>query len=136
MQNDITTYSSPGRCGVVGNPSDMYGGSVISCSTKERTVVSVQDHDMLELVVEGKIRTIRKPEDLIQDHGMFDAILASIEYFGLKDAKIKITVTSKIPLNAGLSGSTALITALVAALLEWMERNDYWPGGEINLELD
>ena len=131
MQNDIITYSSPGRCGVVGNPSDMYGGSVISCSTKERAFVSVQDHDMLELVVEGKVRTIRKPEDLIQDHGMFDAILASIEYFGLKDARIKITVTSKIPVNAGLSGSTAVMTALVAALLEWMERNDYWPGGKL-----
>jgi len=103
----------------------MYGGSVISCTTKERAFVSVEDHDILEIVVEENIRRIISPGDLVQDKSMFDAVLAVIEYFDLKDAKIKITVTSQIPVSAGLSGSTAVMTALVAALLEWMKKNDY-----------
>jgi galactokinase len=28
--------TAPGRCGVLGNPTDMYGGSVLSCSLSER----------------------------------------------------------------------------------------------------
>ena len=52
MNGNVITYSAPGRCGIVGNPSDMYGGSVISCTTKERAFVSVEDHDILEIVAE------------------------------------------------------------------------------------
>ncbi len=105
----------------------MYGGSVISCSTHERAFVSVEDHDVLEIVVENKSRKILKHEDLVQDCGMFDAVLAAIEYFDLKDALIKISVTSDIPISGGLSGSTAIMAALVAGLLEWMEKNRYTP---------
>lgn len=105
----------------------MYGGSVISCSTRERAYVSVEASDILEIIVEKNSRKIFKPEDLVQDGGIFDAVLAALEYFDLKDARIKISVTSDIPVSAGLSGSTAVMTALVAALLEWMEKNGYAP---------
>jgi galactokinase/mevalonate kinase-like predicted kinase len=106
----------------------MYGGSVISCSTVERAFVTIEENDCLEIVVEDKTRKILKPEDLVQDGGMFDAVLAVFEYFDLKNAPIKVTVTSHIPVNAGLSGSTAVMTALVAALLEWMDIHDF--GGD------
>ncbi|MFC1538021.1 hypothetical protein ACFL6H_01230 [Candidatus Latescibacterota bacterium] len=105
----------------------MYGGSVISCSTEERAYVSVEENDILEFEVEGKVRRISSQEDLIQDNGVFDAILSVIEYFDLDDAKIKITIRSDIPVSSGLSGSTAIITALVAALLEWMSKSGYKP---------
>lgn len=125
MAEMTITYSAPGRCGIVGNPSDMYGGTVISCSTSERATVSVKNHDVLEIVVEDSVRTIRSHEDFMQDGGMFDAVLAAIEYFELEKAAIRISITSDIPVRAGLSGSTAVMTALVAALLEWMEQNKY-----------
>jgi len=115
------TYSAPGRCGIVGNPSDMYGGSVISCSTAERAYVTVEDYDALEFRAAGEVRTVRGPDDLRQDGGIFDAVLAAIEYFELEKARVRITVTSDIPFRAGLSGSTAVMTALVAGLLEWMD---------------
>jgi len=99
----------------------MYGGSVISCSTRERAYVTVDDHDVLEINVGGAVRKVRSPDDLRQDGKMFDAVLAAIEYFELEKAHIRITVTSDIPIRAGLSGSTAVMTALVAGLLEWMD---------------
>ena len=123
MTDNIITYSAPGRCGIVGNPSDMYGGSVISCSTRERATVSVEVNDVLEIVVEGSVRTVRSAGEAVQDGGMFDAVFAALEYFGLRGECIKITSTSNIPVRAGLSGSTAVMTALTAALLEWMEKN-------------
>lgn len=103
----------------------MYGGSVISCTTKERAYVSVVDNDVLEITVENITRTVHRPEDLVQDGGLFDAVLAAIEYFDLGNARIRISVTSQIPVSAGLSGSTAVMTALVAALAEWMEKNSF-----------
>ncbi len=127
MAETKITYSAPGRCGIVGNPSDMYGGSVISCSTRERATVTIEKNDVLEIVVEGATRTCRTLEALRQDGGIFDAVLAAIEYFEIEDAPIRITVTSQIPMRAGLSGSTAVMTALTAGLLEWMIENNYGP---------
>jgi len=129
-------YSAPGRCGIVGNPSDMYGGSVISLSTTERATVAIENNDILEITVEGHTRRIGSPADLMQDGGMFDAVLAAIEYFNLGDARIRIMVTSDIPVSAGLSGSPAVITALVAALLDWMREAGYAaaPGSRWKLE--
>jgi galactokinase/mevalonate kinase-like predicted kinase len=103
----------------------MYGGAVVSCSTRERARVTITECDSLEIVVEGNVRTIRTPEDLRQDNGMFDAVLAAVEYFELGGEHLRIEVSSDIPVRAGLSGSTAVMTALAAGLLEWMERTGF-----------
>ena len=42
---DTITASAPGRAGIVGNPSDMYGGSVLSCSTYERAYCTLTPSD-------------------------------------------------------------------------------------------
>lgn len=123
MDDGTIVYSAPGRCGIVGNPSDMYGGSVISCSTVERARVTVTAADVCGIEVGGERRTVQTAGDLVQDGGMFDAVLAAMEYFDLDDCRLNIRVESDIPLRAGLSGSTAVMTALTAALLEWMDVN-------------
>lgn len=120
MPDGKIVWSAPGRCGIVGNPSDMYGGAVISCSTRERARVTVEDADVLEIEVEGRTRVFHKPADFRQDGGMFDAALAAIEYFELESARIRIGISSDIPVRAGLSGSTAVMAALTAGLLEWI----------------
>ena len=43
--------TAPGRCGIIGNPTDMYGGSVISCSTRERAAVLIAPSDVLSFEV-------------------------------------------------------------------------------------
>ena len=128
MPSGTISYSAPGRCGIVGNPSDMYGGSVISCSTRERAVVSISDAPIMEIAVGDAVRTIRVPADLRQDGGMFDAVLAALEYFEIGMIPVRISVHSDIPIRAGLSGSTAVMTALVAALIEWMAESGFAKG--------
>ncbi len=125
MAEERIVYSAPGRCGIVGNPSDMYGGAVISCSTSERARAMAEDGDALEIIVGGAKRICREPRDFRQDGGMFDAALAAIEFFELEDARIRIEITSDIPVRAGLSGSTAVMTALAAALIEWIDTRGY-----------
>jgi galactokinase len=48
----VIVASAPGRCGVLGNPTDMYGGSVISCSTRERAFCELYE-DADALIVEA-----------------------------------------------------------------------------------
>ncbi len=59
---------------------------------------------------------------------MFDAVLAALEYFEIGMVPIRIEVRSDIPVRAGLSGSTAVMTALTAALLEWMAERGFAKG--------
>jgi len=125
MPTGTIGYSAPGRCGIVGNPSDMYGGAVISCSTRERAHVRVEKCEGLEIRVGDSVRAVNGPDDLRQDGGMFDAVLAAIEYFELESARIRIAVNSDIPVRAGLSGSTAVMTALAACLLEWTAESGF-----------
>ena len=52
---DAFLASAPGRAGIIGNPTDMYGGSVISCSTQERAVVLVEPSDTMRFEVAGQV---------------------------------------------------------------------------------
>ncbi len=124
MKNNSYSYSAPGRCGIIGNPSDMYGGSVISCSTSERAVVMLKPHDRMMFRVGDEVYCPEKRSDYRQTNGPFDIMLAAIEYFDMYDEKLSIEVTSDIPFRGGLSGSTAILAALVGCILEYSGK---WP---------
>ena len=53
--------SAPGRCGIIGNPTDMYGGSVISCIVPYRAHVTVEPCDAWSWRPAGKLGRIREP---------------------------------------------------------------------------
>lgn len=109
--------SAPGRCGIIGNPTDMYGGSVISCSTRERAFVSIEPADNLILESDEGPVIIRQRADLQLrgDHAdILRAVIAHQRYFQLQ---AHIRCWSEIPFAAGLSGSTALLAASLYAVL-------------------
>src|SRR5436190_6685321 len=111
--------SAPGRCGVVGNPTDMYGGSVISCSTRERAFVSVEPHEHLILEADqGPVRIQQRADlQLKGDHvDLLRAVLAHQRFFRLR---ANIRCWSELPFAAGLSGSTAMVVAALRAVLEF-----------------
>ncbi len=94
--------SAPGRAGIIGNPSDIYGGVVVSCSVPARA--------RCRLVL-GAGR-----ENLPEDRRLWDAAL---KRFPLSpgDLPADVTWSTQIPRSSGISGSTALLAATLACLL-------------------
>lgn len=115
--NQIVITSAPGRVGLVGNPTDMYGGSVLSCSTEERARVKIQLADRLVLDTGIEQKAIVSSEDFALKGDKFDIARAAL--IGTKSKKLQVNISwsTDIPFRAGLSGSTALLTAMVAGLL-------------------
>ena len=112
-------YSAPGRAGVIGNPTDMYGGSVLSCSIAERAYVQIEEAGRLELETQGQTLTVRGQDDLRLRGDLFDIGRALFSYLRCLDLKCRIRYCSDIPVKAGVAGSTALTVAMLRALLEF-----------------
>ncbi len=108
--------TAPGRAGIVGNPTDGYGGSVISCTLAERAKVVIEDSDRMRVTVGELSTTFNAPRDYLLKRDRFDVVRAVLQFFNMTDAKL-ITITTEIPVQGGLSGSTAILSSLVAAIL-------------------
>ena len=129
--------SAPGRCGLLGNPTDMYGGSVISCSIAYRAHVTVEPADRLEVTTCGQTLVIGSPSDLMLDGSLFDVARAVLDYFRGEPPVCRISYGSDIPIKAGVSGSTALTVAILFGLLRYkgLQRNLYQVAEEISRRL-
>ncbi|MFO7742659.1 MAG: galactokinase family protein, partial [Anaerolineae bacterium] len=115
--------SAPGRSGVIGNPTDMYGGSVISCSVGLRAYARVEPACELVLETNGEECRIRDREDLRPQGDLFDVVRAILDYMHLPPLTCRLRYESEIPMQSGLSGSTALVVAILQALLACQGRS-------------
>ncbi len=119
--------SAPGRAGIIGNPTDMYGGAVISCSVDMRARVTVTPSPSADsgqaphLVLEtaGQECHIASRDDLRPQGDRFDVARAILDYARLPPLACRVRYESEIPLRSGMSGSTALVVAILQALLAW-----------------
>jgi galactokinase/mevalonate kinase-like predicted kinase len=91
--------SAPGRAGILGNPSDIYGGTVLACSIPARATCRLEVSDS---------------EQLPEDTRLWDAATARFPLRG----PVKVTWHTDIPRSSGLSGSTALLAATLACVLK------------------
>ncbi len=108
--------SAPGRCGIVGNPTDMYGGSVISCSVPMRAWVRVEPAHHLVLEADDGAVQIATPADLAPAGTHTDILRAAIRHLDLGSLRAHVSCWSELPFGAGMSGSTAMMVAAVRAL--------------------
>jgi galactokinase/mevalonate kinase-like predicted kinase len=115
----IVECTAPGRAGIIGNPTDMYGGSVLSCSVDLRARVTVSPAAHLLLETGGQVRRIASREDLRPQRDRFDIPRAVLDYLHLPPLRCRLTYESEIPMRSGLAGSTALVVAMLQALLVW-----------------
>jgi len=100
-----------GRIGLLGNPSDIYGGKTISFTFNN--CVDVEIKDSLEL----RIRDGDNGEANNLDYdGKHELIKATIRRLGLEKEKMEVHYHSNIPLGSGLSGSSAIIIAFMRTL--------------------
>jgi len=120
MSSDFRLVSSaPGRAGLIGNPTDMYGGSVLSCSVGMRARVVLTPDTALTLVTQDQEVCIRDRSDLRPRGDAFDVARAVLNYMHLPRLLCRVEYESDIPLCSGMAGSTALVVALLHGLLAW-----------------
>lgn len=114
--------SAPGRCGLVGNPSDMYGGSVLSLSTRERAHCTLTEAAQMQITVSGQTQILHTADDLALRPGDFlnvaRAVLSALEIDPEAAAPFHLSATTEIPMQAGLAGSTAILACLTGVLLK------------------
>ncbi len=114
--------SAPGRCGLLGNPTDMYGGTVISCSTRERAFCTLSGEvDRLTITVSGQSMILETAEDLTLRPGDYlnvaRAALSALEIDPATAAPFHLSAETQIPMQAGLAGSTAILACIMVVLL-------------------
>lgn len=122
----IITASAPGRCGIVGNPSDMYGGSVLSCTTKERATCVLNTHSESLIVHNVDSSAIFSNTGDLEFRGdILDIARAALTYFEIDPAnhKFSLHLSTDIPMRAGMAGSTAMLAAIVGAMDAYLGLN-------------
>jgi galactokinase/mevalonate kinase-like predicted kinase len=111
--------TAPGRCGILGNPSDMYGGSVLSCSLTERARCELTDADGLILEADnGDTQQINSRADLSPRGDRLDLARAVLVGMQIDPSvhRFRLKTSTEIPMQAGLAGSTALFAAVYGAV--------------------
>ncbi|MBW7997324.1 MAG: hypothetical protein FVQ81_12285 [Candidatus Glassbacteria bacterium] len=114
--------SAPARAGVIGNPTDGYGGSLISCTLGERARARISECDRIELSFGGEESTIESEADLRLDGGVFDIARSVVRYLRIAERKFRLEGTSDIPFRSGLAGSTAMLAAVFGAICRFVGR--------------
>ncbi len=114
---------APGRAGIIGNPSDGYGGAVLACSIENTATATIEPADKLILQNRGGSVILQRTSDFACRGDYFDIPRAVLRCLNLEQLKAKIFIHSTVPEQAGLAGSTAVIAALLSALLAYTGRN-------------
>ncbi len=118
-EKSLVAASAPGRAGIIGNPSDMFGGAVISCTVGMRAKTVLTTAPCLILETAGFEESIDGPSSLVLKGDRFDIARAVLNYTGLPRPACRIYYETAIPMQSGMAGSTALIVTLLQALLAW-----------------
>lgn len=115
--------SAPGRAGIVGNPTDGYGGTVIATSLAERATVTLTPARETVLEIGGHRAEIRSRADLVLDGSYTDIAKAVLTQFDAVpgEKSFHLEARTEIPVQAGLSGSTAMLVAILGAVLHVLD---------------
>lgn len=126
--------SAPARVGLLGNPSDGYGGRTLGLAvTRFEATVEIEPADHLEIVErpDDRPRWASLPDlvDRIDRHGYGTGpqllaatirtladVAASIEHRGFDRLTGRLQYRTTIPRSVGLAGSSALVVAAIRAI--------------------
>ena len=124
----------PARIGLLGNPSDGFGGRVIAATIDDfAATVVAEPADRWELVAPEREWVAGSPQDLSEalnagqlDEGVELVAAAVVRLDGASQTPRphRILFESDIPRQAGLSGSSAVIVATIRALADTLPAID------------
>src|SRR5579883_1450082 len=118
--------TAPGYCAVIGDPTDMYGGSVIACSIKERACCTLDDSPVIdEIAIEigAQKQAVRGPADLALRGDMFDApraVLSALEVFSANAKPFSLSLHGSDHLSSSLGRESAVLTAILGCVLSYL----------------
>ena len=93
---------------------------MIACSIKGRAKVVITPSERIILEYGDAKTTLVWENDYNLKGDRFDVARAVLRYFKLFDAKLHIKMSTEIPVQAGLAGSTALLSAVLAGVLKYL----------------
>lgn len=126
----IITATAPGRCGIVGNPTDMYGGNVLSCTVQERATcrltIGTETETEKESVAgagvtvnnDGETQKINSRSELALRGDKLDIVRAALLFLNIDPGatSFDICLSTTIAMRAGMAGSTAMLASIVGVL--------------------
>ncbi len=101
----------------------MYGGSVISCSTRERAECIIRTGSKGILLVNDELTQLLSGADQLGLCGdKLDIARSALQFFNIDPSQhsIQMETHTTIPMRAGLAGSTALLASIVGALNQYL----------------
>lgn len=131
----MTRWAAPARVGILGNPSDGYGGRTLALALPQfEAAVTIEPSDRIELVGqpddEPAWSSLSTMADHVDRHGYgtgpqllaatirtFVAVAASVDH-DLKSDGFRLTYETAIPRQVGLGGSSALVIAALRGLAD------------------
>lgn len=134
--DQLITATAPARVGILGNPSDGYGGRTLSLAVPQfEAVVELEPAERLEIVAnDDDLPSWTSVGDLVervdrQGYGTGPQLLAatirtfadvarSLEHPGFVNEGFRLQYRTNIPRQVGLGGSSALVVATLKALSE------------------
>lgn len=132
------TAKAYARAGLLGNPSDGYFGKIIAITVKNFCAeVCLEESDSLQIIasefdtpIYKNIKDLINSIDLYGFYGGIRLVKAAIKMFAahcaekgkyLSDKNFTLRYTTSIPRQVGLGGSSAIITAVFRALMEFYQ---------------
>lgn len=111
-RSPVSVVSAPGRVNLIGEHTDYSGLPVLPFAIDHRVRVSAAPHRRIEIVSTAGGHPF---VDRSQDEGWHRYVRAVLEVLG-HEGGVMATVEGDLPAGGGLSSSTALTMALIAAL--------------------
>lgn len=96
----------------------MYGGCVVSCTVPQRATATIEPAPSLVVRYRNETVEFVRPEDLSNRGDAFDAVRAALGICGIEPGRdpFALTLSTDIPVQSGLAGSTAILTAAIGAI--------------------
>ena len=132
---DATIARALPRVGILGNPSDGYGGRVLACTFEDfQARVHLESADQFEILPGEDQQLVAKDWAELcgklaasEASGLLSLFTASLQVFGggtgRAPSPFRLTATTSIPMQMGLAGSSAIIIAALRALHDWTDRS-------------
>lgn len=135
----MITHSVPARVGLLGNPSDGYGGRTLALTVdKFSATVELEESERLEIVaapddmpvwgsVEGLVDRVDRQgygtgrQLLAATIRTFVDVMASVDRYDLGPRAFRLSYHTSIPRQVGMAGSSALIIAAMRCLCDLVE---------------